>query len=68
MIKKIHEEAWKKINIENQLKSENYISEVNNSEEGDNFYSSADDSSISNSDFGIMEDESNFESLIKNSK
>ena len=60
MIKKVNESVWKEINFEKSKDNEkNKIScsnEDDNDSSNSNLYSSADNSSISSSDFGINEE------------
>ena len=60
LIKKINDIAWKKLNEEIQKKINEKLEVIygkNKEDFNDYDYSSADDSIISNSDFGISEDE-----------
>lgn len=61
MIKKVNESVWKKINYENSKLSDNnenicYTNDDGNDSSNSNVYSSADNSSVSSSDFGINEE------------
>jgi len=71
MIKKIDESVWKKINSENQKLYEKRFKKKYNKiieEDINDYYSSADNSQISGSDFGIYEDEELICSNIKKNK
>ena len=64
MIKKVNQSVWKKINYEKSQLSDNNKSFCNSNDGDDdsnnsNVYSSADDSSVSSSDFGINEESYN---------
>ena len=71
MIKKIDENAWKKINCENQELHEKRLLKKYNSiknEDINDYYSSADNSEITDSAFGVNEDEEAIISNIKNNQ
>ena len=61
MLKKVNEKVWKEINYENQKKYNDNLDRIYGKERKnevvDYYYSSADNSDISNSDFGLSEDE-----------
>ena len=71
MIKKIDDSVWQKINEENQKFLENRIinkyGKHSQIENNDDYFSSADNSQITDSDFGIVEDdEIIFDNIKKN--
>ena len=68
MLKKIDPDVWKKINEEQQNFIDGYLKNIygNNKDSNDYYYSSADNSSISGSDFGICEDENDILERINN--
>lgn len=71
LIKKIDEKIWKKLNLEYQKNLEKHMDFIygKNIDSISNYSnSSADDSSISNSDFGLSEDEDLINENIKNKK
>lgn len=61
MIKKVNDSVWKKINLENQKKLNEHLDEIygKNRKIDDNkyYFSSADDSNYSDSNFGLSQDE-----------
>ena len=72
MVKKLDENVWKKINLENQKKIDNHITEIygkiGDDEDENYFYSSADGSNVSGSEFRISEDEENIYININEAK
>ena len=65
MLKKVDENVWKIINEEEQNKIKKHLEIIygNQNDNSDYFYSSADGSDISGSDFGINEDEPNYTNI-----
>ena len=59
MIKKINENIWHKINFENQRNLNNHLNKIYGtlSNNENYYYSSADNSSYSSSNFGVSENE-----------
>ena len=61
MLKKVDDDVWKKINEEQQNKIKKHLETTyGNQTYNSYYYSSADGSDISGSDFGIIDDEPNF--------
>ena len=71
MIKRVDDKIWKKINKESKKKLNAHIEDIygkNKIEEEEYFHSSADESNMSNSDFGFSEDEEYIMLNIENEK
>ena len=72
MIKKTDDSVWQKINEENQKFMENRIINKYGKnltiEDNEDYFSSADNSQISDSDFGLIEDDEKIVDNIKKNK
>ena len=72
MIKKTDDSVWQKINEENQKLMENRIINKYGKnltiEDNEDYFSSADNSQISDSDFGLIEDDEKIIDNIKKNK